>query len=286
MCNGRLTLPPGGEQCNGWAASATEGTMGAAESVLARIAVVLVAPSHPGNIGGAARAMKTMGLSRLRLVAPAQFPHAEASARASGATDLLAGAEVYPDLGAALADVDWVAGTTARGRELSIPVRTPGTAVDELLAQAGVERTAALVFGRESHCLSNAELDRCNRLIRIPTAADYSSLNLAQAVQILAYELRRAIGSGVPGAEAEPPAGGRMLADLFGHWERVVHDVAFINPQSPERTLRRFRRLILRAAPSEAEVVFLRGFLSAIEKRIHGPTPRRGGSGEDSDEES
>jgi TrmH family RNA methyltransferase len=250
--------------------------MAGAEDHLANIAVVLVEPSHPGNIGAAARAMKTMGLSCLRLVAPAQFPHAEASARASGATDLLAAAEVFPDLASALADTRWVAGTTARSRELSIPVREPDAAATELLAQAGTGRLAALVFGRENHGLSNDELDRCDRLIRIPTAADYSSLNLAQAVQILAYELRRTAASGVTQAEQEPPAGGRMMDDLFGHLERVIHDVDFVNPQSPERTLRRFRRLVLRAAPSEAEVVFLRGFLSATEKRIHGPTPRQG----------
>lgn len=260
--------------------------MSETETLLGRIAVVLVGPSHPGNIGAAARAMKNMGLVRLRLVAPAQFPHAEASALASGATDILAGAEVYPDLGAALADRDWVVGTTARGRELTIPVRAPDEAAGELVAQAVAGRGPAVVFGRESHGLSNAELDLCNRLVRIPTAGEYGSLNLAQAVLVVVYELRRRAGEGEAPARAdELPAGGRMLADLFGHWERVVRDVGFLNPQSPERTHRRFRQLLLRAAPTEAEVLFLRGFLSAIEKRIHGFRRRPGKGGKSAGEE-
>jgi TrmH family RNA methyltransferase len=254
--------------------------MSAATSALERIVVVLVEPSHPGNIGATARAMKNMGLRRLRLVAPAQFPHAEASSRASGATDLLAEAEVFDDLKAALADTAWVAGTTARSREISLPVRTAEAAADEVAAQAASGGLAAMVFGRENHGLSNPELDLCNRLVRIPTAEDYSSLNLAQAVQILAYELRRAVLAGAESDDGEAlPAGGAILEDLFEHWEAVVRDVGFINPQNPERTFRRFRQLILRAAPTEAEVMFLRGFLSAITKRIHGPRRRPGKGG-------
>lgn len=250
-------------------------------------AVVLVEPRHPGNIGATARAMKTMGLSRLRLVAPAQFPHAEASARASGATDILAAVEVYADLGAALADTEWVAGTTARSREISIPGRSPDQAARELVEQEAAGYWGALVFGRESHGLRNDELDRCNRLVHIPTAPDYSSLNLAQAVQILVYEVHRARAADpVPGDTGEVPAGGRVVEDLFRHWERVLRDVAFIDPQNPERTFRRFRRLILRAAPTEGEVRFLRGFLSAIDKRIHGPRHRTGKGNQEGDQES
>lgn len=257
--------------------------MSAGVDVLGEIAVVLVEPSHPGNIGATARAMKTMGLRRLRLVAPVRFPHAEASSRASGATDVLAAAAVFPDLEGALADTRWVAATTARSRELSLPVRDPEAAAGELVAQvAAGGGPGALVFGRESHGLSNSELDRCDRLVAIPTAEAYSSLNLAQAVQILVYELRRAALAGeVAPPRGEPAAGGRILADLFQHWERVVRDVGFLNPQNPDRTFRRLRQLVQRAAPSEAEVMFLRGFLSAIEKRIHGPRrrPGKGGKG-------
>ena len=258
--------------------------MSGSESGLENVAVVLVEPSHPGNIGAAARAMKNMGLQRLRLVAPARFPHAEASARASGATDILAEAEVFPDLGAALADTAWVVGTTARTRELSIPVRRPGEAATELLAHGAAGGLSALVFGRESHGLSNAELDRCNRLVHIPTAEDYSSLNLAQAVQILVYVRRMAESEPAGGGSRPLPAGGRILEGLFGHWERVVRDVGFITPQNPERTFRRFRRLVLRAAPDEGEVMFLRGFLSAIEKRIHGFRRRTGRGGREGGE--
>ncbi|MFP4559993.1 MAG: RNA methyltransferase [Thiohalorhabdus sp.] len=257
---------------------------------LDKVAIVLVEPSHPGNIGAAARAMKNMGLGDLRLVRPARFPDAEATARASGADDLLAAATVHSDLGAALADVGWVAGTTARGRELSIPVRTARTAMDELLGQARAGRRGALVFGRERSGLTNAELDRCDRLVHIPTAGEYSSLNLAQAVQILAYEARLAANAGDE-AVSEPehlPAGGRVLAGLFEHLERVVRDVGFVNPQSPKRTDRRMRRLLLRARPTESEVHFFRGFLSAIEKRIHGHRPREkaGASSEENGRDS
>ncbi|KPV40470.1 hypothetical protein AN478_06680 [Thiohalorhabdus denitrificans] len=244
---------------------------------LDKVAIVLVEPSHPGNIGAAARAMKNMGLGDLRLVRPARFPDAEATARASGADDLLAAASVHQDLGAALEDVGWVAGTTARGRELSIPVRTARAAMDELLGQARAGRRGALVFGRERSGLTNAELDRCDRLVHIPTSGEYSSLNLAQAVQILAYEARLAAnaeGEAVSDPE-HLPAGGEVLAGLFEHLERVVRDVGFVNPQSPKRTDRRMRRLLLRARPTETEVHFFRGFLSAIEKRIHGHRPRK-----------
>ncbi|MFA9460839.1 RNA methyltransferase [Thiohalorhabdus methylotrophus] len=244
---------------------------------LDKVAIVLVEPSHPGNIGAAARAMKNMGLGDLRLVRPLRFPDAEATARASGADDVLAAATVHADLESALADAEWVAGTTARARELSIPVRGPRAALEEQLAQAAAGRRTVLVFGRERNGLTNEELDQCDRLVNIPTA-EYSSLNLAQAVQILAYEalLAERAASGAEQDADALPAGGRVLSGLFEHLERVVRDVGFVNPQSPKRTDRRMRRLLLRAGPSETEVHFFRGFLSAIEKRIHGHRPRSG----------
>jgi len=243
-----------------------------------QVAVILVEPTHPGNIGAAARAMKNMGLSDLRLVRPARFPDAEATARASGADDLLAAATVHEGLGEALAGVQWVVGTTARKREMSNPVQTPDEAAATAVGQANAGRPAALVFGRERSGLTNEELDRCDRLVHIPTAEAYSSLNLAQAVQILVYEVQVAATRGAPsGTRADTPAvaGGEVMEGLFQHFERLIRDVAFLDPQNPQRTYRRLRRILRRAGLAEGEVFFLRGFLAACEKRIHGWTPRK-----------
>lgn len=258
------------------------------QASLDRIAVVLVEPSHPGNIGAAARAMKNMGLTRLKLVRPAGFPSADASARASGATDVLARAEVVEELDTALDGAEWVLGTTARARELGPPVQEPREAARDLGAQAEAGRTVALLFGREKSGLSNSEVDRCDRVIHIPAAPGYSSLNLAQAVQILSYEVFRAIGTEGASPAGPPRAGDRDISNLFAHWERLIRTVGFVNPQSPQRTFRRLRRLLLRAEPSAGEVRFLRGFLSAVEKRIHGiqPRPGRSASRGDGDEPS
>jgi len=170
-----------------------------------------------------------------------------------------------------------VVGTTARDRAISYPVQTPAEAASGLVARAEDGRPSAILFGRERSGLSNEELDRCDRLVRIPTAA-YSSLNLAQAVQILAYEVFMAADAArraaLDGAEAAV-AGGEVMEGLFQHFERVIRDVSFLDPQNPKRTFRRMRRILQRAQLGEAEVAFLRGFLAACEKRIHGWTPRK-----------
>jgi len=251
-----------------------------------QVAVILVEPSHPGNIGATARAMKNMGLGDLRLVQPDCFPDAEATARASGADDLLATATVHDDLRQALAGVQWVVGTTARQRQMSNPVQSPSEAAGTVIRQAAGGRPAALVFGRERSGLTNEELDLCDRLVHIPTAESYSSLNLAQAVQILVYEVQVAAKRGTaPGEEPGTPAeaGGEVMEGMFQHFERLIRDVAFLDPQNPQRTYRRLRRILRRAGLSEGEVFFLRGFLAACEKRIHGWTPRKGKGETDGD---
>lgn len=220
--------------------------------------------------------MKNMGLTHLQIVAPTGSLGAEASARASGASDVLAAAEVYDTLGGALEGLDWVIGTSARLRELGPPVQDPREAAAELAERVRQNQTVSLVFGREKSGLSNEELDCCHRVVRIPAAPGYSSLNMAQAVQVLAYESFRAIGWEGGPSRSVPLAKGKEVADLLAHWERVVCTIGFVNPQSPQRTYRRLRRLFLRARPSEGEVRFLRGFLSAVEKRIHGGKRRYG----------
>ena len=156
---------------------------------LHRIRIVLVEPTHPGNIGAAARAMKAMGLDRLCLVAPRRFPSAEATARAAGADDVLHAARLVESLDDALADCGLVLGTTARSRRIEWPVLDAREGARRAVAQAA-RTPVAVVFGRESAGLTNAELDRCHALIRIPAATGFSSLNVAAAVQILAYEMR------------------------------------------------------------------------------------------------
>ena len=171
---------------------------------LHRVRIVLVEPTHPGNVGAAARAMKAMGLDRLVLVAPKRFPSTEATARAAGADDVLHEAQVVESLDDALADCGYVLGTTARPRRIEWPVLDAREGAFRAIAQAA-RTPVAVVFGRESAGLTNAELDRCSALVRIPAAAHFSSLNVAAAVQILAYEMRVAAhgeGAGARGEDA------------------------------------------------------------------------------------
>lgn len=232
---------------------------------LDNVRIVLVNTSHPGNIGAAARAMKTMGLSDLRLVAPLRYPCAEETARASGADDLLARARVHDTLAPALEGCALVVGTTARSRTLEWPRHLPREAAERLIGAAW-NAPVALVFGRESSGLSNEETDLCQALVTIPANPEYSSLNLAAAVQVLSYELRLAAlaeqagdGGGDP---AGPPAGFDEMEGLYAHLERVLVDVEFLDPGNPRHLMRRLRRLFGRALPSRNEVNILRGILT------------------------
>ena len=238
--------------------------------------MVLVDTSHPGNIGAAARAMKTMGLARLDLVTPRSFPDAEATARASGADDVLERARVHEDLAAAVADCHLVLGTTARSRTLAWPTLAPRAAAARVLAHAAGGERVALVFGREKSGLSNQELGLCHAAIKIPTAPDYASLNLAAAVQILAYELRLAAPGGQPPVaaqrdESHPPATAAEMAGFLTHLEQVLTDIGFLNPAQPRLLMRRLRRLYQRAQPDRNEVNILRGILSAVQAAVKRP---------------
>jgi tRNA (cytidine32/uridine32-2'-O)-methyltransferase len=233
-----------------------------------RVRIVMVNTSHAGNIGGAARAMKNMGLSELVLVAPRQFPSEEATARASGADDLLASARVVEDLAAALADCAVVIGTSARLRSVAWPQLDPREA-GALCAAESANGPVALVFGRESSGLSNEELDLCTHLVHIPTDPAFSSLNVAMAVQLLAYEVRLALlgGSNGPQAEVREVASNAEMEGLFGHLAQALDDIGFIDERRSEKLLRRLRRLFHRAAPDSEEVNILRGILSAAQGR-------------------
>ncbi|MEN8166088.1 MAG: tRNA (cytosine(32)/uridine(32)-2'-O)-methyltransferase TrmJ [Pseudomonadota bacterium] len=236
--------------------------------MLENIRIVLVDTSHPGNIGAVARAMKNMCLERLCLVTPQQYPSAEATARASGADDLLGRAKIFNSLDAALKDCRLVIGTSARERTVSWPVLTPRECGAKLVEEAA-EEPVALVFGRESSGLSNEELDRCNLLVHIPTNAAYSSLNLAAAVQVLAYEVYLAWLADhepvtVPQREV---ASAEMMEGFHTHLAQALEEIGFADPKQSEKLFRRLRSLFHRARPDRDELNILRGILSAAQGR-------------------
>lgn len=235
-----------------------------------RLRIVLCGTTHPGNIGGAARAMKAMGISRLCLVAPKAgiFPSEEATARAVNGAELLASAQVFDTLADAVADCVLVAGTTARLRTIGPPVLNPR----EFFAQAprlADDGDVALVFGRERTGLSNEEVDLCQQLIRIPTGESFASLNLAAAVQIMVYEW---IQSEAPAAPAAPDRYRRATADeregYYGHLQRVVEQVGFFAEKNQAAILRRLRQVYQRAELDTNEINILRGFLADIERAL------------------
>lgn len=237
-------------------------------STPAQTRIVLIETSHPGNIGAAARAMKTMGLFELALVNPQHFPNAEASARASGADDLLARAQVYDNLADALAGCQLVIGTSARPRELEWPMLNPEQSAEKAVSHQG---QCALVFGRERSGLSNAELDLCHYLVQIPSIEGFSSLNLGAAVQIIAYSLRVAQlkhTAQMPDLSHAPNlADAKAMQYFYEHLEQTLIDIDFLDPEQPKRLMRRLRRLFNRAQPDETELNILRGILSASQKQ-------------------
>ena len=240
---------------------------------LDRIRVVLSRTSHPGNIGAAARAMKTMGLRDLWLVAPEAFPDEVATARASGAADLLESARVVGTLQEALADTVFSAALTARRRELSLPRMQARDAARELVARSG-DGIVALVFGNETSGMTNEEVGLCSLPVTIPTDPDFSSLNLGAAVQVLSYELRMAAFGEAAAAPADLQAEPATHADFegfMGHLERVVTASGFHDPANPKRLLPRMRRLFNRVRLEKEEVAILRGMLTTFE------TPKRRG---------
>lgn len=236
-------------------------------SPLSRVRIVLSHPTHPGNIGAAARAMKTMGLAHLYLVNPRHFPDPDAEARASGAQDVLERARVCASLDEALAGTVLVAGLTARRRDLSHDMLTPRQAAPLLLEQADVGEVA-LLLGTEMSGLTNAELDKCRLLINIPANPEYTSLNLAAAVQVLAYELRSACPE-VPlrRAKVQEPAIFEDVERFYQHLEQTLVAIDFMNPDQPKRLMQRLRRLFARARLEQEEVHILRGVLTAVNNK-------------------
>jgi tRNA (cytidine32/uridine32-2'-O)-methyltransferase len=239
------------------------------DAIADRIRFVLVRTSHPGNIGAAARAIRTMGLRRLSLVAPHAFPHAEAIALASGANDVLDDAPIAPDLPAAIAECRLVRGATARRRDVPMEEIDAREAAARALAAARAGREVALVFGNERTGLENDEIKRCHAAVLIPSDPAFASLNLAQAVQVLAYEVRMAVLAGaspLPEQKSDRPASSAELDAFFEHLERTLEAIDFHKGRSPRTIMQRLRRLYLRAQPDQRELRILHGILSDSER--------------------
>ena len=246
-----------------------------------KIRVVLVNTSHPGNIGGAARAMKNMGLSQLVLVDPERFPDPEAVSRASGADDVLANARVVATLEEALADCVLVLGTSARDRRIPWPVVNPREAADKVLDQleSPAGGPVALVFGREHSGLTSEELQRCRYHVHIPSVAEFSSLNLGTAVQVLAYEVRMQylLRHGESTTFAKPqaviaddqlPVTAEQMEQFYQHLQQVMTEIGFLDPAHPKKLMSRLRRLYERGPPNHVEMNILRGILTETQKAL------------------
>lgn len=260
-------------------------------SLLENIIVVLVEPSHPGNVGAVARSMKTMGLNNLVLVNPRKFPHVEATARAAGAEDVLASAVVVNDIGSAIADRTLVFGTSVRDRQVSWPTVDPKQAAElmfEHLQSHTENHKIAILFGRENSGLSNEELDLCQQQINIPANPDYSSLNLASAVQIITYELRMRClllegPADVPTADHQKAlspiekrrqsATKEQLEGHLLHLEQTLGMLSFSKSGHSTMLMRKVTRLYNKAELTVEEVQILRGILSAMQDHLHLPEP-------------
>jgi TrmH family RNA methyltransferase len=247
------------------------------------IRIVLTRVSHPGNIGSAARAMKTMGLERLCLVAPERFPATEATVMAAGADDVLDRAEVFPDVRSAVADCGLVVGTTARGRHLPWRIVEPREAAAEVAA-AAESGNVAVLFGAERTGLTNDEIELCQCLLTIPTGSSYGSLNLAMAVQIVAYEILLATRSAANDSERRgiPLASAVEMERFYGHLERVLDEIDFHDRTGEGHLMARLRRFFNRAVPDQNEINILRGILTSVQgrrRRAGDPHPPRGGMG-------
>lgn len=239
--------------------------------MLENIRIILVNTSHTGNIGSAARAMKTMGLSQLVLVDPVQPPDEKSTALAAGANDILANLRIVPTLAEAISDCSLVIGTSARPRTLSWPMLDPRQA-GQKLADGAVKGTVALVFGRERTGLTNEELQQCHYHVNIPANPEYSSLNVAMAVQTLCYEIRMSWlaqqESAVPVADdgEYPPQASMEL--FYTHLEETLRQTQFLHSDHPGHVMMRLRRMFTRLRPDHNELNILRGILTSVQKTL------------------
>ena len=235
------------------------------------IRVVLVNTSHPGNIGASARAMKTMGLNNLYLVAPDDYPSKKADVLAASALDVLENAKIFTTLDAAIADCHLVFGASARMRVMPQDVLTAREAAEKIIFQPDTTNIG-LVFGREDSGLTNIELQKCHYHLHIPASADYSALNLAQAVQICCYELRMAgiVNAGLENKFIALLPSANELEKLYQHIQKTMVAIKFLNPENPRRMLPRLRRIFTRANIDKDDVDLLHGMMSSIDRYTDG----------------
>lgn len=239
--------------------------------MLDRVKVVLVGTTHSGNIGSAARAMKVMGLSQMVLVDPQCQVDAQAIALAAGASEIALNAQIYPTLEAAVADCGLVVGTSARSRTLEWPMLEPRECGEKLISEAN-QHSVAMVFGRERTGLTNDELQLCHYHVCVPANPEYSSLNLAMAVQLLSYEVRMAYlalqqSSQSSTLQEEYPRH-QELERFYAHLEQVIMQTEFISAQQPGQVMNKLRRMFTRARPEAQEINILRGILTSVQKSI------------------
>jgi tRNA (cytidine32/uridine32-2'-O)-methyltransferase len=235
-----------------------------------RIRFVLVRTSHPGNIGSAARAIRTMGFTRLELVLPALFPDPQATALAAGADAVLADAGIHADIVDSLAGTHLALGLSARRRGVHLPELSPREAASQVLAAAARGEQVALVFGNERTGLENEELAHCHAMVRIPSVDDFSSLNLAQAVQVMAYEVRLAMLADTPTVPSlqhdELPADAAGMERFYAHLAQTLDDIDFHKGREPTTIMLRLRKLFQRAQVDERELRVLHGILADAQR--------------------
>ncbi len=239
------------------------------DQLAGRIRIVMVGTQHPGNLGSAARAMRTMGLTQMVLVAPEKAPNHDTLAMAAGAEALVNDAPVFATLAEAVADCRLVLGCTARSRRIALEELAPREAATRALAEAARGADVALVFGRERTGLDNHELQLCHAAVHIPADPGFSSLNLAAAVQVLAYELRVALLAAAPDVlqeAAEPPASHAELEGFFSQLGETLDAIDFHKGRTPESALRKLRRVFLRASMNTREVRLMRGVLADAQR--------------------
>ena len=233
------------------------------------INIVLVDTIHPGNIGSVARAMKTMGLSRLSLVNPRVFPSDDAIALSGNATDVLKNAKIYKNIREAIKDSTFVYATSSRDRSIQWPIKDAVSAAKDIHAEVNNNKEISIIFGKEDRGLTNDELENANRLIEIPANPIYPVLNLAMSVQIISYEIFKS-SSDVKLKEWRdyPEVNSEQLQMLIDHFIKTAIDIDVIDPDNPKKIISRIKRMFTRLQPDEMEASFMRGFLSGIKKKL------------------
>ena len=233
------------------------------------INIVLVETSHPGNIGSVARAMKTMGLSKLSLVNPKDFPSGDANALSGNARDVLDAAIIYPNLDAAIKESTFVYATSARNRSINWPTVNPEEAADRILDQVAGNKEISIIFGREDRGLTNEELQLANFHLEIPANPDYPVLNIAMSVQIVTYELFKNRNTSQDREWRDyPEINSEDLQRLIDHFVETSIDLEMIDPKNPSQIIARIKRMFSRLQPDSMEGNYLRGFLTAVNKRL------------------